>query len=671
MAPQRTSKERDGRRHKSFPRSLTIGEESELDVAIYRTERVLDAIDPELQPVTNKVTRLGSLPLLPRKKGIYEAAVRQTDALAVHITSPHRFKVKILVGAVNVANPVSQHGQQDYYVSDLQEWVDGVYIGDNRVRQFVALPSGTGHSIANQVKRLEDTGEFEIQVFTPRGIHLDDQNRLRYCKARPTPIQNTGHGFFVIVRTAKNTNHIVGNLRETDPIWHLKACIQDVLGVSGLKQELAFLGEDVSDHKTLSEYGIEMASSLVLTTAGDDPVKKATARAEGGIVEMLRKINKEKARLDKMKEDLDTAKFRSADFLTTATNQLEKGKELAQRVEDAMKELKQLETMLGRPRTPQSRYGITFPSSGISWSKWNLDEIQSWGPKVEFQARGRIPMGPGIPRRPANPGHGHPGIGASFEPRPSGRHSAESRLKMEAEAQDRLKMEAEAAQRSRRRRERARIEFELSVPDETTRRRARERYKEGSRDWKEQNKEINVAPGGRIAQTVERDPDRHRDVWNDKPIQVWRVKIVDFDIVREASGLPSLPRLKPEERLRRRDPLPSLDKTVDNSGLASVAQREAEHPSAVPFGVFAVRDTLPPVGGASSASATSAPTIRNRGGPGAGESATSLPAVSNRGGGGERRNRQALADPRPTRARRADRERKVARRGEGCLCVCM
>jgi hypothetical protein len=406
----------------------------------------------------------------------------------------------------------------------------------------------------------------------------------------------------------------------------------------------------------------------VLTTAGDDPVKKATARAKGEIIEMLRKIDKEKARLDKMKEDLDTAKSRSADFLTTATNQLEKGKELAQRVEDAMKELKQLETMLGRPRTPQSHYEITFPSSGISWSKWNLDEVQSWGPKVEFQARW-----PGIYMRPANPGHGHPGIGASFEPRPSGRHSAESRLKMEAEAQDRLKMEAEAAQRSRRRRERARIEFELSVPDETTRRRARERYKEGSRDWKEQNKEINVAPGGRIAQTVERDPDRHRDVWNDKPIQVWRVKIVDFDIVREASGLPSLPRLKPEERLRRRDPLPSLDKTVDNSGLASVAQREAEHPSAVPFGVFAVKDTLPPVGGASSASAASVrTTIRNRGGGSrGGGSDTSLPAVSNRGGGAQRRSRQTLTDPRPARARRADRERKVARRGAECLCVCM
>jgi hypothetical protein len=77
MAPQRTSKERDGRGNKIFPRSLTIGEEAELDIAIYRTERVLDAIDPELQPVTNKVTRLGSLPLLRRSEGIYEAAVRR------------------------------------------------------------------------------------------------------------------------------------------------------------------------------------------------------------------------------------------------------------------------------------------------------------------------------------------------------------------------------------------------------------------------------------------------------------------------------------------------------------------------------------------------------------------------------------------------------------------
>lgn len=87
----------------------------------------------------------------------------------------------------------------------------------------------------------------EIQVFSPHGIGLDDRNRLRYYKARPTPVQDTGQGFFVAIRTTKGKRYVLYNLRRSDPVWHLKACIQDVLGVSGLKQELAFLGKEISD----------------------------------------------------------------------------------------------------------------------------------------------------------------------------------------------------------------------------------------------------------------------------------------------------------------------------------------------------------------------------------------------------------------------------------------
>ena len=87
-------------------------------------------------------------------------------------------------------------------------------------------------------------------MFAPHGIALDDdQKRLRYYKARPTPIEDAGHGFFVTIRTTKGKTHTVYNLRSFDPVWHLKACVQEALGISGLKQELAFLGEELPDRK--------------------------------------------------------------------------------------------------------------------------------------------------------------------------------------------------------------------------------------------------------------------------------------------------------------------------------------------------------------------------------------------------------------------------------------
>jgi len=158
-----------------LPRSVSIGEDSELEISIFRTVRVRDATDPELQPVSKNVTRLGALPMIRTRDGVYEVAASrklvsnsldlatrlyatfydktkdanlertETDAMAVHIKpSPCQFKLKMLVGGVNVANPTSNSREQGYYVSKLQEWVDGVYIGNGRVRQFVALPTGTG-----------------------------------------------------------------------------------------------------------------------------------------------------------------------------------------------------------------------------------------------------------------------------------------------------------------------------------------------------------------------------------------------------------------------------------------------------------------------------------------------------------------------------------------------
>jgi len=182
-------------------------------------------------------------------------------------------------------------------------------------------------------------------------------------------------------------------------------------------------------------------------------------------------------------------------------------------------------------------------------------------------------------------------------------------------------------------------------------------------------RKINLAPGGRIAQTVERD--LHRHIWNDeKPLLVWRIKIVDFDAIQNAAGLPPLPTLR--ERPRHREGPPPLDTKRDVSGMRSIAQREVEQPSSVVFGAFAVHTELPPV-----VSKRVYPSLP----PPARQSKRSIspnpPLQSQRGICPTPSHRQTGADDRAAsaghevREHRAVRERQTTRRDLDCQCVCM
>ncbi|RYP50098.1 hypothetical protein DL768_004302 [Monosporascus sp. mg162] len=432
--------------------------------------RVMDATTPELQPVTpaDKVVRLGALPLQSTGGGVHELAVRQTDAMAVRVKSEHRFKLKVSVGGVNVANPFDLRYEQGYYVTPPQEWIDGVYIGNGRVRQFSALPSQTGHSIAEQVPGADVTAGFEIQVFAPRGIALDSQNRLRYHKARETPVEDMGSGFSVLVVTSDYRKRIFYNLEKDDWIWHLKACIQDVLGTSGLKQELAFLGEQLSDPKT---------------------------RGQGEILEMLKRLEERRVKLNDMREVLRTARANRHKIAAALKTETKRKEELARRlkkIKEELERMKKIEAFAG-------------PAGRESLSRRTLlgEEAPSWETRYQLVVKER---------------------------------------------------------------------------DAVTERR---------------DVAIHLAPGGRIAQTVEQDTDPY--IWNnDKPIHSWRVQVVDFEKVKDVARLPPLPSLS--ERPSRRGGPPPLDSKSDNSGFLSVAHREAEHPSPVPFGTFAVMAKLPPAG---------------------------------------------------------------------------
>lgn len=56
---------------------------------------------------------------------------------------------------------------QDYLVTPPQPWLDGICVGEGRIRQFVAMPLGSGTTVEGQVTGEETHGGLQLKVFPP------------------------------------------------------------------------------------------------------------------------------------------------------------------------------------------------------------------------------------------------------------------------------------------------------------------------------------------------------------------------------------------------------------------------------------------------------------------------------------------------------------------------
>jgi hypothetical protein len=63
---------------------------------------------------------------------------------------------------------------QDYVVVPDQPWLDGIKAGEGTIRQFVAVPLGSGYSVEAQVTGKESDGAMRIAVFEPRSGRFPD-----------------------------------------------------------------------------------------------------------------------------------------------------------------------------------------------------------------------------------------------------------------------------------------------------------------------------------------------------------------------------------------------------------------------------------------------------------------------------------------------------------------
>jgi hypothetical protein len=88
--------------------------------------------------------------------------------------------VKVAVGKVNAVSGKAWdeklHAEEnDYLVCPPQPWLDGINAGEGYIRQFVAMPLGTGYTVEAQVTGEEKFGGIQIIVYEPKPGKFPDQ----------------------------------------------------------------------------------------------------------------------------------------------------------------------------------------------------------------------------------------------------------------------------------------------------------------------------------------------------------------------------------------------------------------------------------------------------------------------------------------------------------------
>lgn len=87
--------------------------------------------------------------------------------------------VKVGIGRVNAISGDAWDYQlraepQDYMVCPKQPWLDGINAGEGYIRQFVAMPLGSGYTVEAQLTGEEVWGGVQILVFEPKSGRFPD-----------------------------------------------------------------------------------------------------------------------------------------------------------------------------------------------------------------------------------------------------------------------------------------------------------------------------------------------------------------------------------------------------------------------------------------------------------------------------------------------------------------
>lgn len=145
-----------------------------------------------------------------RERGGVFLPMYQCEALWLAFGAPywHPSAVKVAVGGVNaVSGRIRDDARlrrrpQDYVVVPDQPWLDGIKAGQGTIRQFVAVPLGSGMTVEGQLAGDEVDGGLQLTVVAARrGLFPEREPRrsgsstmAECCDAIPSPPPGMGLG---------------------------------------------------------------------------------------------------------------------------------------------------------------------------------------------------------------------------------------------------------------------------------------------------------------------------------------------------------------------------------------------------------------------------------------------------------------------------------------------
>ena len=217
----------------------------------------------------------------------------------ISFKSTEPFAIKIYLGGVNAVSgePAretettmmrriqlmqQQKCIQDYVVTPEQHWLDGIASTNGCVRQFVAMPIGTGYSVEAQVAGEESVGGIQIEV-TPSILPFHVRDHIKFTRNRTADSPK----FSINVELLTGQTIFVNGLTSLDTVDHLKSRLQDISGVPPDQQRLILLGKQLEDGRSLGSYEIQDSKTLymVLRLRGGGwlPVNEMGVAAGGAI----------------------------------------------------------------------------------------------------------------------------------------------------------------------------------------------------------------------------------------------------------------------------------------------------------------------------------------------------------------------------------------------------
>jgi hypothetical protein len=174
---------------------------AQLNIEMQRTLRIPDdgntyPLPPGLGkfPLRHIDDFAGNLPEVWKQRGGVMMPMYQSEAMWLNFNSnfihqhdaSYPFAIKIAAGKINAVNGKSWNErldrfEQDYLVAPEQPWLDGYCVEKGIIRQFVAMPLGSGYSAEEQITGSAEFGGIQIKVFP---MKLEEFKRLYPAKKR-------------------------------------------------------------------------------------------------------------------------------------------------------------------------------------------------------------------------------------------------------------------------------------------------------------------------------------------------------------------------------------------------------------------------------------------------------------------------------------------------------